>query len=130
LKFGTRVLSLCRDMATKAQQFRHEVERSGPGRPPSAPRPRRDEPVDTAMPGVSATDRKAGGGSTATRNQSRRAGQKAGFALENSATGKASRKSGRKSANSIKSDTNLRAKAVREARSPKARASAAKAKKR
>ena len=116
-------------MATKAQRFRYAVERAGPDRPPAPPRPRRDEPVDTALPGISASDRKVGDGSTATRNQSRSAAKKAGFALEDSATGKASRRSARKGANRGKPDTNLRGEAVREVRSAKARSAAARAKK-
>lgn len=115
-------------MSTKAQRFRYEAERSGADLPPSPPRPRRDEPVDTSLPGVSASDRKVGSGATASRNRSRSAAKKAGFALEDSATGKASRKAGRKSANRAKPDANLRAEAVRKTRSAKVRAHASRAK--
>ena len=57
---------------------------------------RRDVPVDTSKPGVSATDRKAGQGSTASRNRSLHAARKAGAVLEDSA-GIPSRKSSRRS---------------------------------
>jgi len=69
--------------------------------------PRRDWPVDTSMPGVSATDRRAGGGSTAARNLSKRSEKTAGYKLEDSATGKPSRKSTRKGKNRIKTTHTL-----------------------
>ncbi len=78
--------------------------------------------VDTSLPGVSASDKKVGAGSTAERNRSERARRKGGAKLEDSATGKPSRKSTRKSEGHVKRTTNLRAKAVRAQRSPKARA--------
>ena len=66
---------------------------------------RRDVFIDTAAPGVSETDRKAGGGSSAARNTKlRRAGM--GYTLEDSAR-KPSRKSTRKSANRAKSGSKL-----------------------
>lgn len=86
-------------MATKAEIFRYRMERSGPKKSKRPPRPRRDVPVDTSLPGISATDRKAGGGATARRNKSKSAGKSAVYALEDSATGKPSRRSTRKSAN-------------------------------
>ena len=52
-------------MSTKAERFRYELERSGPKKPKSPPRPRRDAPVDTAQPGVSATQRRAAADSSA-----------------------------------------------------------------
>lgn len=58
---------------------------------------RRDAWTDTSLPGVSETDRKAGGGSTAARNTRLRT-TRASVTLEDSAT-KPSRKSTRKSAN-------------------------------
>ncbi|WP_437735306.1 hypothetical protein [Sorangium sp. So ce1335] len=85
---------------------------------------RRDFPVDTAAPGQSATDRKAGGGSTARRNSMRRA-RKATAALEDSARDRPSRKSTRKSANRAKQDSKLRRREVRQASSPGARAAKA-----
>jgi hypothetical protein len=57
--------------------------------------------VDTSLPRVSATHRKAGGGSTAARNV-KRSTRRATAALEDSATGKPSRKSTRGSANRAK----------------------------
>jgi hypothetical protein len=108
-------------MATKAQQFRAEQQRSN--RPPKAKkpkRPRRDVPTNTALPGVSATDRKAGGAGTANRNASNR--KKGGPALEDSATGKPSRKSTRKSLGRVKLATNLTRRQTRKVSSPQARA--------
>ncbi|WP_437656339.1 hypothetical protein [Sorangium sp. So ce1182] len=85
---------------------------------------RRDVPVDTAAPGRSATDRKAGGGSTARRNTMRRA-PKATAALEDSARDRPSRKSTRKSANRAKQGSQLRRRQVRRAATPSARAAKA-----
>lgn len=87
---------------------------------------RRATHVDTSAPGVSATDRKAGGGSTAARNPSQRA-RRATVALEDSATGKPSRKSTRRSAGRAKSGSKQRRAAVRTARSPKRKATKAQA---
>jgi hypothetical protein len=85
---------------------------------------RRDVFIDTAAPGVSETDRKAGGGSSAARNTKlNRAGM--GYALEDSAR-KPSRKSTRKSANRLKSGSKLARAQRRKIRSPKARATRAK----
>lgn len=66
---------------------------------------RRDAFVDTAAPGASASDRKAGYGSSAARNTLRRA-PKAAVALEDSRT-VPSRKSTRKSANRMRSSAAL-----------------------
>ncbi|KYF73270.1 hypothetical protein BE11_27125 [Sorangium cellulosum] len=85
---------------------------------------RRDVPVDTAAPGRSATDRKAGGGSTARRNAMRRT-RKATATLEDSAQDRPSRKSTRKSANRAKQDSKLRRRAVRQAAAPSTRAAKA-----
>ncbi len=87
---------------------------------------RRDAFVDTAAPGVSASDRKAGGGSTARRNVGR--GQKATATLEDSATGKPSRKSTRRAANRAKSGSKQRRAEVRRTTSPKRKATRAAAK--
>jgi hypothetical protein len=85
---------------------------------------RRDAWVDTALPGTSATDRKAGGGSSAARNTKlRRAGM--GSTLEDSAT-RPSRKSTRKSANRAKSGSKQGRRERRKLQSTKARASRAK----
>lgn len=117
-------------MSTKAQAFRAQQQREAkPPKKKKAARPRRDTPVDTSLPGVSATDRKVGAGSSGSRNVSARAAEKGGAALEDSATGKPSRKSTRKSVGSVKRTTNLRRKAVRAVTAPKARAAKALAKK-
>jgi hypothetical protein len=91
-------------MATKAERFRYEAERSGPKKPKQARPPRRAKPVDTSLPGTSAPDRRASG-----RAESIRAGKKAQYALEDSA-GKPSRKSTRKASNRQKTDSQMRVK--------------------
>ncbi len=117
-------------MATKAEKFRSETERAGAKKPKAPRKPRRDVQVDTAKPKTSATDRKAGGSSTAARNRSKKAAGKAGAALEDSVASKRpSRKSTRKSANRSKRDTNLSLRETRKVTSPKARARRAIAKK-
>ena len=88
---------------------------------PNTERRRRDRPVDTAEPGVSATDRRAGGGSTAARNL-RRTTNAQTSALEDSTKDRPSRKSTRKSANRSKRDSNLQRRQVRRVSAPKARA--------
>lgn len=85
-------------------------------------------PVDTAAPGVSATDRKVGKGATATRNTKLRT-NRASYKLEDSAQDRPSRKPTRRTLGA-KADTQLRQKAVREARSPEARAERASARSR
>ena len=92
-------------MATKAERFRYSTERAGPKKPKPAPRPRRDVPVDTSLPGVSATDRKAG----IPRKESLRAGTKAAYLLERT-DGRRSRKSTRKAANRQRTDAQMRTK--------------------
>ena len=89
---------------------------------------RRDIPVDTALPGVSATDRKAGGGSTARRN-SKRNTARATVALEDSVKDRPSRKSTRKSANRTRPDNKLARREVRKIQAPSARAARASAQK-
>ncbi|WP_437728231.1 HPF/RaiA family ribosome-associated protein [Sorangium sp. So ce861] len=84
---------------------------------------RRDAAVDTAQPGWSATDRRAGGSSTAARNTKLNTAR-AAATLEDSAADRPSRKSTRKSANRQKQDNNLRQRQTRTASSPKARAKA------
>ncbi len=82
---------------------------------------RRDALVDTALPGTSVTDRKAGGASTARRNSTRRtSGMTA--TLEDSATGDPSRKSTRRSANRTKQGTAFERRELAKTTSPKARA--------
>lgn len=80
---------------------------------------KRNALVDTASPGVSASDRRAGGAHSARRNSKRSsAGMTA--ALEDS-LGKPSRKSTRASANGVKAATPLTARAKAKAVTPKAR---------
>jgi hypothetical protein len=82
---------------------------------------RRDYPVDTSLPGVSATDRRAGGWWTARRNSKRStAGMTA--TLEDSVQDRPSRKSTRRSANRQKSASPLTQRQTRRTRSPKSRA--------
>lgn len=78
-------------------------------------------PVDTSLPGVSATARKAGRGSTAARNV-KLATSRATAMLEDSATGRPSRKSTRKSANRAKSGSQQSRLAKARTASPKQRA--------
>lgn len=114
-------------MITKAEAFKAEQQRKAhPPKPKRPPRPKRNTPVDTAAPGVSATDRKAGGGSS-SRNASARAGKKGGASLEDSATGRPSRKSTRRSKGRIKRTSNLQRRAIRTNSSAKARANRSKA---
>ena len=82
---------------------------------------RRDAYVDTAAPGRSASDRRAGGISTARRN-SKRPGGAMTATLEDSRT-RPSRKSGRKSANRTKAGTVLTGRQRLHATSPARRRS-------
>lgn len=115
-------------MTTRAQDFRREQQREAKPPKPTAPaRGRRDDPVDTAMPGVSATDRKVGFGSSGPRNVSARSDKKGGAVLEDSATGKASRKSTRTASGGANRTAELRRRATRKASAPSATAARAKA---
>ena len=106
-------------MTTKAQAFRAQQERAAnPPRAKQPKRPRRDQVVDTSLPGVSATDRKAARGP----NHNLLAGRRGGAALEDSATRRPSRKSTRKSSDHTKRTTNQQLQAVREITAPSARA--------
>lgn len=117
-------------MATKAQLFKAAQqrkaakERSSDEKRPSKPqvRKRGDEEVDTSEPGVSASDRKVGAKSTATRNVSNRAAKKARAVLEESESGTPSRKSTRKSGTRTKSASRLERKVAGKSTSPSARA--------
>jgi hypothetical protein len=80
---------------------------------------RRDAYVDTAAPGTSASDRRAGGGSTARRN-SKRPTRRMTATLEDSRT-KPSRKSTRKSANRTRSGNKKAQRERRRTTSPRAR---------
>lgn len=92
-------------MATKAEQFRYWTERSGPKKPKSPPRRRRDFPVDTARLGVSASDRRAGVPGKASPSAAKRAV----YAFEITG-GRPSRKSTRKSGNRQRTDAQMRMK--------------------
>lgn len=85
---------------------------------------RRDAWVDTAQPGVSASNRRAGAGSTASRNTKLRT-PRATAALEDSAQPRPSRKSTRKSANHAQGAQKLAQRARSAASSPQTRAAAA-----
>jgi len=86
---------------------------------------RRDVFVDTAAPGTSASDRKAGYGATAARNTQRRA-PRATVALEDSRT-EPSRKSTRKSAQRMRGATALETTKKLRSQTPGARAARARA---
>jgi len=118
-------------MATKSQSIQAQQKHDArPVKPKRPVRRRRDTLVDTAKPGVSATDRKAGGGVAGTRNTSTKAQKKGGARLETSATGKASRKSTRKSAGRIKRTSNLQRKAIRKTTASRKNPEGAKTRKR
>ena len=108
-------------MATKAELFRYRQERKGPKLPKQPPRRRRDRPVNTALPGISATDRIVGAGASGARNTSRSAARKAPYQLEDSRV-QASRKSTRRGANRQKPDSQLRTRQTRVTTSPSQRA--------
>jgi hypothetical protein len=111
-------------MATKAQAFRTQQQRAAkPPKPKRPKRARRDLIVDTAKPGVSATDRKAARGTT----RSLLAGRRGGAALEDAPVGKRSRKSTRGSSDRTKRTTNQQLQAVRKTTSPSARGARGKA---
>jgi hypothetical protein len=110
-------------MATRAERYRYLQERSRPKRPKRAPKQRRDYPVDTAKPGVSATDKKARGNWTGMRNRSKSAARKAPYQLEDMAgPGRPPRKSTRRSANKIKAGGPLWNKKMRATTAPSERA--------
>lgn len=81
----------------------------------------RDYFVDTSLPGVSASDRRAGGASTARRNTTLRP-QGATATLEDSGKNRPSRKSTRKSANRAKQGSKLARRETARVTSSKARA--------
>jgi hypothetical protein len=107
-------------MATKAERYRAAAERAKPGRPKQSKPRKRTYGIDTAMPGVSVTDRRAGGTSTALRNRSY--GKKAAFAYEDTlAPERPSRKSSRRSSNHQKAGATLRATTLLKQDAPTAR---------
>ncbi|MBK8995764.1 MAG: hypothetical protein IPM35_08455 [Myxococcales bacterium] len=107
-------------MLRKAAKFHRDAVR------PKAKTGKTEKPklasIDTALPGVSASDKKKGQGHTEPRNAAARADKKAAFKLEDSASGRPSRKSTRGSSNRAKPDSNLKQRQTRKATSPKARA--------
>ena len=121
---GKRAAAMVNPPAEDGSLIGHRVGKSRANLERAAARPekdKRDSFVDTALPGVSETDRKAGGGSTARRNTKKNL---AGLtsALEDSAQDTPSRKSTRGSAGRAKRDGNLQQRAVRKLHSPKERA--------
>lgn len=84
---------------------------------------RRDAYIDTAEPGVTESDRRAGGSFSARRNSKQNESGMT-YALEDSRA-KPSRKSTRGSGNGVKAATQLTRRAQRKVRSPKARAARA-----
>jgi hypothetical protein len=92
-------------MSTKSEEFRYWAERSGPKKPKSPPRPKRNVPVDTSKPGVSATDRRVG----MPRHESRSVEGKATYAFEGEGA-QPSRKSTRKAQNRQRTDGQMQAK--------------------
>jgi hypothetical protein len=107
-------------MATRAERFKASQQRSGPKRPKKpVPEPPSYQ-VDTSLPGMSASDRRHGGKSTAARNRS--LGRKATYALEDSLAPKPPpRKSTRISKNRQKGATQLKARVQRAVSSPERR---------
>jgi len=83
---------------------------------------RRDTPVDTAAPGVSADQRSVGKDHTGKRNTKRKSAGMA-YALEDSTNGKPSRKSSRRSANRVKPASGLTLRTKSAVQSPKSVAS-------
>jgi len=107
-------------MLSKARSFRLATQRPKP-KAPTIRRPGLPAP-STALPGVSATDKKKGAGNSALREKGPRHERKASVVLEDSLTGRPSRKSTRRSANHQKPDSNLQRRQTRKTTSPKNRA--------
>src|SRR5688572_508282 len=112
-------------MATKSQLTQNVAMQEGRTPRPKRKKVRRDRPVDTAKPGVSATDRKAGKGHTALRNVSKKGTRKGVAELEDSTTERPTRKSTRRSSSHTKAATPLQNRQVNRVRSPKASAARA-----
>lgn len=106
-------------MLRKALKFKRDQTRPTPKAP--SKKKKKKPSVDTAKPGVSASDKKVGAGTSGKRNFSKAAKKKAAFALEDSVTS-ASRKSTRKSSNRQKPDSQLKRRATRRTTAPTARA--------
>lgn len=101
---------------SQATHARDQFERR-PSRPARPKRRRRDDPVDTSRPGVSASDRKASGDLQGLRNVRSIAGRRGGAQLEES-SGTPSRKSTRGSADRTKRTTNQQLRAIMRTASP------------
>lgn len=116
-------------MVTKADAFRREqqAKQRKKNAKPKKPKKPKQRDVDTAEPGVSATDVRRGEHHTADRNRSMHAQRKAAVVLEDSESGKPSRKSSRKSANRLKMAASLEKEAARRLNTPKAKATRARA---
>jgi hypothetical protein len=105
-------------MATKAEQFKALVQRSG--RKPARPSEHKHRPATPA-----AGPRRVRLDPAAVHNLSNRAGRKAEVKLEESQTGRPSRKSTRRSANKGKLASNLERRQNRRTNSPQSRAARA-----
>lgn len=97
-------------MATKAQQFRYEQERSGAKK---SKKVKKEHHLDPAH--------------TDSRNVTKRGDKQVGVALEDSMSGRPSRKSTRPSSHHGRNDTELMRTARAKSQTPKARAMRAKA---
>jgi hypothetical protein len=104
-------------MATKAEEFRYWLERSGAKKAKRAPKGRQSGSANGSREAASATDQAA-----KRSRESLHSGRKAAYALEDSA-GKPSRRSTRKSSNRQKTDSQMRAKRWTAEVSPETRAS-------
>jgi hypothetical protein len=107
-------------MATRAETYRADQQRTNPARPRTPKKPGIDDGVDTSQPGVSATDRRKGASHTADRNEADHASEKATSVLEDSESGVPSRKSTRKSGPGGKASSNLDRREQRALRQPEA----------
>jgi hypothetical protein len=106
------------EMATKAERFKAETQRSGKKKA-AAPKRR----VTTESPPEKKAGRRTNDADhTASRTVSKHAAGKAEVALEDSKSGQPSRKSTRSSANRSKPASNLQRRTTRKARSPEKRA--------
>jgi hypothetical protein len=113
-------------MATKADQYRAQVEQDNSRAKPHLRKVKKHHPGEVMTENGPA--KKRGVGHTATRNVSHHAEKKATVALDDSAT-KPSRKSTRKSANRSKFESSLHIHQINANRSPDFRAAQATARK-
>lgn len=110
-----------RSMATRAEVARANEERSR--QRPRRHSTRRKKAERAAAEAVRHTSGHYAGGVTARRNVEADRGQHQTYDLEDSATGRPSRKSTRKAAHHVKTDAQLRRRAMRKASAPKERSS-------